>query len=118
MLTLPCVGKVYTLAVQLRQRGGPVVGADLEDPGQGTDPLLHVLLALRRQHEVRHLVHLQLKGILPQTVVLQGVFWLVLVRPYFDRQVSKLVNFVHLGSARLVASVKSPIVSYHIVSIL
>lgn len=67
-LTLPVVGEIHALAVG----GGPVVGTYLQDAGQRADPLLHVLLALRGQHEVGDLVHLQLEGVLPQTVVLQG----------------------------------------------
>ncbi len=55
------VGEVHTLAVGSRA----VVGADLQDAGQRANPLLHVLLALRGQHEVRDLVHLQLEGVLP-----------------------------------------------------
>lgn len=67
-LTLPVVGQIHTLAVRSR----PVVGAYLQDAGQRADPLLHVLLTLRGQHEVGDLVHLQLKGVFPETVVLQG----------------------------------------------
>lgn len=48
------------------------MGTYLQDAGQRADPLLHVLLTLRGQHEVGDLVHLQLKGVFPQTVVLQG----------------------------------------------
>lgn len=62
------IGEVQTLAV----RRWAVVGTDLQDAGQRANPLLHVLLALRGQHEVGNLVHLQLKGMFPQTVILQG----------------------------------------------
>lgn len=48
------------------------MGAYLQDAGQRADPLLHVLLTLRGQHEVGDLVHLQLKGVFPETVVLRG----------------------------------------------
>lgn len=48
------------------------MGTYLQDAGQRADPLLHVLLTLRGQHEVGDLVHLQLKGVFPQTVVLRG----------------------------------------------
>lgn len=62
------------------------MGTYLQDAGQRADPLLHVLLTLRGQHEVGDLVHLQLKGVLSQTVVLRvrargskgGSAWLVL----------------------------------------
>lgn len=67
-LTLPVVGQIHTLAVRSR----PVVGAYLQDAGQRADPLFHVLLTLRGQHEVGDLVHLQLKGVFPETVVLRG----------------------------------------------
>lgn len=67
-LTLPVVGQIHALAVG----GRPVVGTYLQDAGQRADPLLHVLLTLRGQHEVGDLVHLQLKGVFPQPVVLQG----------------------------------------------
>lgn len=47
------------------------MGTYLQDAGQRADPLLHVLLTLRGQHEVGDLVHLQLKGVFSQTVVLE-----------------------------------------------
>lgn len=59
-------GEVQALAVW----SGPVVWTDLQDAGQRANPLLHVLFALRGQHEVCNLVHLQLEGVLPQAVVL------------------------------------------------
>lgn len=47
------------------------MGTYLQNAGQRADPLLHVLLTLRGQHEVGDLVHLQFKGVFPKTVILQ-----------------------------------------------
>lgn len=55
------IGQIQTLAVRSR----PVVGTYLQDAGQRANPLLHVLLTLRGQHEVGDLVHLQFKGVFP-----------------------------------------------------
>lgn len=64
--TVFAVAQVCALAIQSRA----VRRTDLKDACERVDPIIHVLLVLSSQDKIRHFVHLQLKGVFPQAVIL------------------------------------------------